>query len=603
MKKYILPVACLLLMKPLVVFSQLDPIIVTATRTAQTVDDTLASVTIITRDDIEEQQASSVQDLLRVVPGIDIVNNGGAGKSTSVHIRGTNSGHVLVLIDGVKVGSATLGETAFQHIPIEQIDRIEIVRGPRSSLYGSEAIGGVIQIFTRNGGGETKPNFSIGAGSNGTYSASAGISGGGEKSWYSFGASHLYTDGFNACTSDGSFGCGTVEPDKDSYSNQSASLRVGYRFDSGLDLEANLLQSNSETEYDGGFTNESESEQNVMSSTLRYAPTENWQLSLQVARSNDDSDDFKDGVFMTRYNTQRTTSTLQNDITIDHRHLLTVGFDNQGDKVVSSDTYAETKRNNQGVFVQYQGTVATHELQLSARRDDNEQFGTENTGSIAWGKELESGMMLTANIGTAFKAPTFNDLYYPFYGVETLRPETSQSAEFGWSHQTVSLGWSINIYQTDIEDLIAYDSSIYGPANINNARIRGIEANLSTQLKQWLLNTNLTLLDPTNISNDANSGNQLARRAKQSLNLNASKQYGGYKVGVTIAAVGKRYDDLANTVELDSYTTVDLRIDYLVAKNWAIQAKAENLTDEDYQTAHGYNQPERSFYLTLRYQP
>lgn len=603
MKKCYLPAAIALLITSPVVFSQSDPIIVTATRTAQTVDETLASVTVITREDIEEQQATSVQDLLRTVPGVSIVNNGGAGKQSSIFIRGTNSGHALVLIDGVKVGSATLGTTPFQHLPVDQIARIEIVRGPRSSLYGSEAIGGVIQIFTRNGGGKTKPYLSIGAGSDSTYNASAGISGGSEKSWYSVGASNLETDGFNACSSDGTFGCFTVEPDKDAYSNQSASLRAGYRFDSGLDIEVNLLQSNSETDFDGGWTNESESEQQVLSSTLRYAPTENWQFSLQTARSNDDSDSFKDGMFMNQYNTERTTTSLQNDFTIARRHLLTVGFDNQDDEITSSDTYAETARNNKGMFVQYQGMVATHELQLAVRKDDNEQFGNENTGSIAWGKELESGMMLTANYGTAFKAPTFNDLYYPFYGIDTLVPETSESIEFGLSNRSESLGWSLNMYQAEIEDLIAYDASIFGPANINEAQIRGIEANLSTQLKKWQLNTNLSLLDPKNISNDADSNNQLPRRAKQTLSIDASKQYGEYKVGATIVAVGKRFDDLANTVELDSYTTVDLRIDYSMAKNWLLQAKVENLADEDYQTAEGYNQAGQNFFVTLRYQP
>lgn len=603
MKKCYLPAAIALLITSPVVFSQSDPIIVTATRTAQTVDETLASVTVITREEIEKQQAISVQDLLRTVSGVSIVNSGGAGKQSSVFIRGTNSSHVLVLIDGVKVGSATSGTTPFQHIPVDQIERIEIVRGPRSSLYGSEAIGGVIQIFTRQGGGETTPYFSIGAGSDDTFSTSAGVSGGGENSWFSIGTSSFQTNGFNSCTSDGTFACYTVEPDNDGYSNQSASLRAGYRFDSGLDIEVNLLQSNSETDFDGGSTNESESEQQVLSSTLRYAPTENWQLSLQTARSNDDSDNFKDGTYNDTYNTERTTTSLQNDFTIGRRHILTVGFDNQDDEIVSSKTYAETARNNKGVFVEYQGKISTHNLQLAVRKDNNEQFGSENTGSIAWGKELESGMMLSASYGTAFKAPTFNDLYYPGYGIDTLLPETSKSVEFGVSNQTDSSGWSFNIYQTTINDLIAYDSTVSGPGNINEAQIRGIEANLSTQLKKWQLSTNLTLLDPKNISNDANNNNQLPRRAKQNLSIDANKQYGEFNVGTSLLAVGKRFDNLDNSTELDSYTTLGLHIDYSVAKDWLLQGKVENLTDEDYQTAEGYNQPGRSFFVTLRYQP
>ncbi|MDH5356867.1 MAG: TonB-dependent receptor plug domain-containing protein, partial [Gammaproteobacteria bacterium] len=378
MKKCYLPAAIALLMTSPVVFSQSDPIIVTPTRTAQTVDETLASVTVITREEIEEQQASSVQDLLSAVPGISIVNSGGAGKSSSVFIRGTNSGHVLVLIDGAKVGSATLGTTPFQHIPVEQIEYIEIVRGPRSSLYGSEAIGGVIQIFTRKGGGETTPYFSMGAGSDDTFSTSAGVSGGGENSWFSIGTSSLQTNGFNSCPN-----CSPIDPDDDGYSNKSASLRAGYRFDSGLDLEISLLQSNNETITDGWSADELESEQRVLGSILRYAPGENWQISLQTARSNDDSDSFLNGVYSSTFNTERTTTSLQNDFSIARRHLLTIGIDNQDDEIASDTTYTETSRNNKSVFIQYQGKVSTHDLQIAVRKDDNEQFGSENTGSIA----------------------------------------------------------------------------------------------------------------------------------------------------------------------------------------------------------------------------
>ncbi|MDH5356090.1 MAG: TonB-dependent receptor, partial [Gammaproteobacteria bacterium] len=269
-----------------------------------------------------------------------------------------------------------------------------------------------------------------------------------------------------------------------------------------------------------------------------------------------------------------------------------------------------TSRNNKSVFIQYQGKVSTHDLQIAVRKDDNEQFGSENTGSIAWGKELESGLMLTANYGTAFKAPTFNDLYFPADSFSAsnpdLIPEESASYEVGLGAKRNGTAWSLNLYETNIENLIVWVEEpawFWSPVNIGEAQIRGLEASLSTQLSSWQLNTNLSLLDPKNISDDANSGNQLPRRAKQTLSFDASKQYGEFKVGATVLAVGKRFDDLANTTELDSYNTIGLHIDYSVAKDWLLQGKVENLGDEEYQTAEGYNQAGRNFFITLRYQP
>lgn len=606
MKKRYLPAAALLLLgSPSAFATDIDPVIVTATRTAQTADETLSSVTVITRKEIERRQAQSVQDLLRGIPGVNIANNGGPGKATSVFLRGTESDHVLVLIDGVKVGSATLGTTAFQDIPIEQIDRIEIVRGPRSSLYGSEAIGGVIQIFTRKGGGELKPFFSIGGGSYQTYNASAGVSGGGERGRFSVSASGINTQGFNACDgkpSPGGAGCFTTEPDKDGYRNLSGSLRAGYRFDNGLDLDAQALRAEGRNEFDGGFVNVSESVLQVLGGTLRVSPVDIWHVTLTAGRSRDESDNFKDGVFKSRFDTRRDTVSLQNDVALASDHLLTVGADYQDDRVDGTTAYAVTSRDNTGLFTQYQGKFGAHDVQLSLRRDDNEQFGNRNTGGAAWGYALSEGLRLTASYGTAFKAPTFNELYFPGYGTPNLRPEQSRSVELGLRGERAWGHGSLNAYETRIDDLIAFDSSIFAPANIDQARIRGLEAVLGTRFGNWDLNASLSLLDPQNRSPGPNDGNVLPRRAKHSLRLDADRDVGRYRLGATLLAVGKRYDDLANTRSLGGYATLDVRAEVALAKNWRVQARIENLLDKDYETAAFFNQPGRSVYLTLRYQ-
>jgi len=607
MKKRCLFATAILLSAQSTFASEFGPlrVVVTASRVAETTDDTLAAVSVITRDEIERQQSKSVQDVLQGLAGISITNNGGPGKATSVFLRGTESDHVLVLVDGIKVGSATLGTTAFQHIPVEQIERIEVVRGPLSSLYGSEAIGGVIQIFTRKGGGELNPFFSIGGGSYDTYNASLGLSGGGERGWFNLSASGIDTEGFNACngkSSPGGAGCFTIEPDDDGYRNLSGSLRAGYRFEGGLEIDAHALKTKGESEFDGSFVNESESVQQVLGGSVRFSPLDVWQVTLAAGRSEDESDNFKDGSFQTRFESERDTVTFQNDISITDDHLFTLGVDYQKDRVDGTTAYAVSSRDNKGLFTQYQGAIAAQDIQLSLRRDDNEQFGEHNTGNAAWGYALNKGLRFKASYGTAFKAPTFNELYFPGFGNADLRPEESRSIEFGLSGRAGWGRWSSNIYETQIDDLIAFDASIFAPANIDQARIRGLEMTFAAQVEAWNFTTNFTLLDPENRSNGTNRGNVLPRRAEQSLRFDATHHVGKYTLGATLFTEGKRYDDFANTRELSGYASVDLRAEYALTKDWLLQARVENLLDKEYETAAFFNQPGRGLYMTLRYQ-
>ncbi len=584
----------------------MEPIVVTASRVAQTADETLASVTVIDREEIEKQQAVSVPDLLRGVPGLVVSNSGGPGSPSSMFLRGTNSDHVLVLIDGVKVGSPTLGTTPFEHIPVEQIERIEIVRGPRSSLYGSEAVGGVIQIFTRRGGGEWSPSFSLGGGRYDTYKGSAALSGGGGNAWFNATLSGVDTQGFNACNGEpGVAGCFTREPDRDGYRNLSGSLRAGYRFDNGTEVDAHWLRTEGDTEFDGDFQNESETMQQVLGAGVQLSPTDIWALSLKAGRSRDDSDNFKDGVFSTRFETERDTVSLQNDISVSEDHLLTLGLDYQDDRVGGSTAYPVTSRDNNGLFGQYLGRLGLHDIQASLRGDDNEQFGSHATGGLAWGYEFAGGLRLTASYGTAFRAPTFNQLYFPppFPGNPDLRPEESESIELGLKGKAGWAGWSLNAYQTNLDDLIAFDTKTFAPDNIETARIRGLEAVVNARFQDWDFSANLTLLDPLNRGSGPNRDNLLPRRAEWSLRLDLDRVFGRFSLGTTLLAVGRRYDDIANTHELDSYATVDVRAEYRLAQAWRIQARVDNLFDEDYETASFYNQSGRSLFLTLRYQP
>ncbi len=573
----------------------LEPVVVTATRTAQTVDDSLASVSVITRQEIEQLQAQSLQDLLRGVAGLSISNNGGAGKYTAVFMRGTESDHVLVLIDGVKVGSATAGGAAFQDIPVAQIERIEIVRGPRSSLYGAEAIGGVIQIFTRKGQGEIKPSFSVGAGSYGTYKSQAGVAGGSDNSWFSANLNNINTNGFNAYNG--------TEPDKDGYHNQAATLRGGHRFANGVEAELNTLRSEGDSKYDGSYVNESSSVQQVLGGKVSFAPMSIWQATLSAGQSRDQSDNFLNGSYMSRFNTRRDSATWQNDITMGDDRLLTVGLDRLVDRVESDTAYAFNSRGNSALFTQYQGAISAIDMQLSLRRDDNEQFGNHGTGGVAFGTDLGKGLRGTLSYGTAFKAPTFNELYYPGYGNANLKPEESRSVEIGVAGKTTNGHWALNAYETRINDLIAYDAALFAPNNLDHARIHGLEAVCGVDMSGWAVNANLTLLDPENRSSGSNYGKVLPRRAKESYRLDADRTLGAYQLGASLRTEGHRYDDLGNNRRMGGYAAVDLRAGYDLARAWQLQGRIENLLDKGYETAAFYNQPGRSLFVTLRYQP
>ncbi|GAB4350138.1 MAG: TonB-dependent vitamin B12 receptor [Immundisolibacter sp.] len=580
---------------------------VTATRTAQSNVDTLASVTVIDRDEIERRQTQSVQEALRGVPGLSFSNNGGPGKATSVFLRGSESDHVLVLIDGIRIGSVTLGTAPFQDIPIDQVERIEVVRGPRSSLYGADAIGGVIQIFTRKGGGALTPRLSAGGGSHGTQDYGMGLSGGGGRGWFNIGASHLETRGFNACEGvpfPPGGGCFVNEPDHDGYRNTGVSARVGYRLTDTLTAEAHYLRGEGENEYDGSLFsgNSTDFVQDVLGARIDWQPLPAWRMTLSGGRSRDLSDNFYNGFFNSAFDSERYSATWQNDIALSADQRLTLGADWLDDRVSGTTDYARKSRDNAAGFVQYRGQFGNHELTAAARRDDNQQFGGHTTGSLAWGYRFSPTLRLMASWGSAFKAPTFNELYFPSFGNPNLDPEEADSYELGLAGQHGAVDWSLNLYQTDIDQLIGFDAS-FTPVNIAKARIRGLEAIARTEWAGWTLTANLSVLDPDNRGHGVNRGNWLPRRAKRMGELDVDRRLGHWRVGATLHGEGKRYDDIANTTELGGFVTADLRLAYAVHRDWTVEGKLANLLDKRYQTARLFEQDGRNAMLTVRFTP
>ncbi|HEC83710.1 MAG: TonB-dependent vitamin B12 receptor [Candidatus Parabeggiatoa sp. nov. 2] len=582
---------------------RLPEVVVTATRTAQTVDDSLASVTVITREDIDNSQALTVPDLLRGVPGLDVTTSGGLGKSASVFLRGTESDHVLVLMDGVKVGSATLGTAAFQHLPLAQIERIEIVRGPRSSLYGSEAIGGVIQIFTRQGKGK-KPSitFSGGYGADNTYQVTGGVLGSTKTSWYNLSAGYLQTDGFNDCRGSESGGCFTIEPDDDGYDNTSYSVRLGHRFGESLSLEAFALRTEGHSEYDSSFDNEADILQQVIGFKADYAVSDSWLMNLNVGQSLDETDNFGNNAPNSFFNTTRTTGSFQSNFLFSNENTLTIGYDYQKDEVESSTAYTVDSLDNQGIFAQYQTQYGQADLIVGLRQDDNDQFGKHTTGNVGLGYALSPKTRFVLSYGTAFKAPSFNELYFPNFGNPNLVPEESESIEMSFMGTQPLYKWSLNTYYTKVDKLIAtnFDAATgnYFADNINNAKITGIDGALNWRKGGWEFNTTFSWLKPE----DGTTGNLLPRRAEKSLMLELAEKRGPARLGLSWLTQSHRYDDTANTQRLGSYGILNATSEYNFNKHWALRIRVENALDEEYETARFYNTSGRFWFVSLHYQ-
>lgn len=584
---------------PAFAIDALEPVVITASRIEQPLSAVIGSVTVITREQIQQRQAQSLQDLLRGETGIDITNQGGPGKLSSIFLRGANSSQSLILVDGVRLGSATAGITAIEFIPVDQIERIEIVRGPRSSLYGSDAMGGVIQIFTREHDGVSA---SVAAGTYDTQSYAAGFGMQGDTLRFSVNGSYLQSAGFDSCVGSYSHGCFTVEPDRDGYRNSSASAQLGYAFGERADLELRTLYAQGLTEYDGGFQNQTRFRNSAPNLRLRLNASPALSLTLTGGVTQDKSEGYQDNVYSSRFNTEKQNAGLQMDWRLG-KQRFSAGMDYLNDVVDSDTAFTHTERDNTGIFAQWLGSLSQHELSASVRRDNNQQFGTHDTGNLGWKWFVsDRTLALNAGWGQAFHAPSFNDLYYPYgYGNPELKPERSQSYELGASGTLNALNWSLQLYSTQVKDLIAYNTAFL-PDNISEARLQGAELTLNGKWDKLSAGLNYTIQNPRSREPGVNHDHLLARRARNSGRLDLGYTLRAMQLATHINAAGSRYDNLANTLRMPGYVTVDLSADLALNKAFAVQMKLGNLFDTDYETVRYYRQAGRSINVTLRYQ-
>ena len=584
-----------------------DTVLVTGTRSIEGQDPSLVANTVITRADIERLQPRSLGDLLQASAGITTTRMGGMGKESSMFLRGTESDHVLFLIDGVRVGSATAGKEAFQDIPLDQIDRIEIVRGPFSSLYGSDAIGGVVQIFTRKDATGVRPNFSVAVGSNNYRSLSAGVAGSTERTRFGVNFAHTDTDGINACRGSGTLfkGCYTDEPDRDGYTNNSVSANGTVKWTDRVTSNATALFIKGKNDFDGSYSNHADVEQQVFGLDTRVSFNPRASLLVKVGQSFDDSISSHNGKYVGSVSSRRASAGLQGEFAVADASKLIVGWDGLRDRIGGDTNFASRQRYNRALYSQFSTHFAErHDLQLNARRDDNSQFGGKTTGSIIWGLAFDSRTKLTVSAGTAYKAPSFNELYYPYYGNPNLKPESARNIEVGLTRKSLYGTWSAHAFQNKVDNLIAHDSSLPpygGPNNIDHALLRGLELQHQARAGDLQLNSQLTFLSPKQ-DGGMYDGKLLPRRAKNMARIDADYPLSDrFRVGGTFMALSKRYEELANRTALGGYGRLDLRTSYALTPSWRLDASVENVFNRFYESASWYNEPGRNWLLTLRY--
>ncbi|MCW9028196.1 MAG: TonB-dependent receptor [Kangiella sp.] len=561
----------------------ISPLIVTATRTAQSADETLASVTVITREEIETSQANSLMELIqgRTV-GLDISRNGGPGSNTSVYLRGSESDHVLVLIDGVRVASVTTGSFNWASIPAAQIERIEIVRGPNSTLYGSDAIGGVIQIFTRKAQGT---QLSVGGGSYNTKKATVGNGGSLGNGNYHITLDHQQSDGFSTKIPTAS----NYEADNDAYKKDSVTAGLSLPLGTTTNLALNLFHSSARNEYDASTPDAyAVSRNSSADAALDWQTSEDWAQRFVLSSSEDFSESFDS--WPSKITTRRSGLSWQNDISLNETTLLTFGAEAQRDNGENKDNFKEEVNNN-ALFGQSQWSGEQYDILVGLRSDKHSKYGSHSTGRLTLGSRLGNGRLFASH-ATAFKAPTFNELYYPFYGDPDTKPEESASSELGYRLG----GFQASLFQTKVTNLIQSDPITWLVVNIGKATLEGLELEYNQQVGGWQLNSGLTLQK----AEDDATGERLLRRAEKKLFFTANGPVSGHgTIGIEASYTGPRMD--YGSVELTSYTLLNLTGEYRFSKQWSLSGRIENLLDEDYMLANGYNTPGASAYANINF--
>jgi vitamin B12 transporter len=577
--------------------------VVTATRTATRADELVSDLRVIDRAAIEASTARTLTELLSRTAGVQMSATGGRGKTSSVFIRGTENRHAILLVDGVRYGSASAGTPTWETIPVESIERIEVLKGPASALYGSDGVGGVVQVFTRKGRPGFHPHAAVSAGTYGYWSASAGLTGGQGPLTYSASLQRERERGFNA-TQPYVSPASNYNPDRDPFWNDSLTASLGYQFGGGWSADASVLYSDGVSHFDEGglgIDRQSALRATVAQFGLQGRITPVWTTELRIGRGSDTANALvaRPAAF-SAFRTDQTEVKWQNTIDTSVGAVV-LGLEQRRQSLDSSTTYPVTERDIDSAFAGLNGTAGAHSWQANVRRDRNTQFGTADTWFAGYGLRLAETWRVHASHGTSFVAPSFNQLYFPGFGNPLLKSERGRNTDVGITWTQGRHEAKLIRFDNRLSDLIVNAGTPVGlrPLNVQKARIEGWTLGYTGRFGATAVRADLELLDPRNLS----TGRQLQRRSREQLTLGADHAVGDWRFGGSLLAVSRRFDDTANLRNLPGYATLDLNADWQVARDWSVQAKLNNVTDKAYETAYGYNQPGRAAYLTLRWQP
>jgi vitamin B12 transporter len=591
---------------------QLDPVVVTSTRESQPLSRSVADVVLIDSKTVRDTTATTVEELLRREANIQLTQNGGPGQASGYFLRGSSTSGTVVLIDGIRIGSATAGQAEFESLSLAQVDHIEVLRGPASSLYGADAVGGVIQIFTRRGEGPPRVTAAASIGGYNSRQLNVGVSGATGPFDYAVSGGRESSRGISAIRPNDQFG--NFNPDDDGYGRNFGNLRLGYQLAPGHHVGLNVVASRLNAQYDSAEFNppdfnadpspdfRNHLSTHIASLDYRGEISNLWTTSAQVSQNVDDSN--SGGTTLSRFRTDRDQATWQNALHLSPDQQLVLAYEHLREKASGDVITPSRSRNNNAFIAGYSGSFGPNGIAASLRYDDNTAYGNNTTGSVGYSYLVSPQLKLRALVGTTFRAPTFNDLYYPDFGISTIKPERGRSAEVGAVWQSGATSASATIYRNKVKDLIGFDPDPNGTdcpagyfgcaANTARATLQGATLNASQTWGGFTLRGTVDFLD----AKDDATGMRLVRRAAHQESLSATYDAGSWTAGASLLDVGARPD---GGIDLGAYSTVDLRATWRFASQWQLVGKLLNAFDHRIEPVRDYQGLGRQAWIGVRF--
>ena len=591
----------------------LKDVVVTASRVATPITDVIADVSIIDRDRLDQAGQSSLLDLLAQQPGVQFTSNGSYRSNSGIFLRGASSSQTLVLIDGMRVGSATSGRASLENIPLERIERIEILRGAAAALYGPDAVGGVIQIFTRAPTQGLALSASVGVGSDGQQQAGASVRGTKGIIGYSLGVSHEKASGISVITNPAS---ANFNADADRFASTSVDAKLIARINKDHALTLSWLQSQGEYQFDDTpfpnplaltkATSDAVAKPRLTNAQLKWEAQwlAQWKSTVSLGTSDDESvsEYFRlvDGAAggNNKFNTNRKQLTWQNDIALG-KDVLSLMLESRSESIDSSTDYTVKSRDIRSALVSYALNRADWNALAVLRNDDNSQFGSVNNWALSGGYRLTSNLRAVASVGTSFQAPSFNQLYFPNFGNAALTPQRNRSEEIGLRYSQGRLNLGAVVYRNDIQGFINPSNNVQS----SRAVLRGVTLSADTQVGATNYALSYDYADPRSFFSFAASNDlRLVRIAQNVLNARVSHRMNDIDLFGELKVSSDREDNnlaFNGRDTLPGYGLLNLGVDWRIRKDLSLLARVNNATDAQYSLANSYSTPGRNVFVTL----